>query len=111
MYSVYMHTAPNNKKYIGVTAQPLKKRFLNGKGYASCATFYADILKYGWDKIEHAVLFESADKIEAEAKEAELIAAYNTTDERYGYNLRKGGSRYGFNDTARENMPTEIFKS
>lgn len=104
MYSVYKHTAPNGKSYIGVTCRPLKKRFVSGNGYKRNPAFFADILKYGWNQIKHAVLFECQDKEEAEKKEAEMIAAYNTTDERYGYNLRKGGSSYGFNDVARRRM-------
>lgn len=104
MYSVYMHTCPNGKKYIGLTRRTLKKRFRGGKGYERNPEFFADILKYGWDNIEHVILFESTSKAESEAKEAEMIKLYNTTDERYGYNLRKGGSRYGFNNTAINKM-------
>lgn len=104
IYRVYAHTCPNGKKYIGVTCRALKKRFMSGKGYTENRAFYADILKYGWDNIEHAVLFETTDKEEAEAKEAEAIARFETTDERHGYNLRKGGSRYGFNDCTIERM-------
>lgn len=104
MYSVYKHTVPNGKSYIGVTRRPLKNRFVSGKGYKLNPAFYSDILQYGWENIEHAILYECDNKKEAEEKEAEFISTFKTTDERYGYNLRKGGSRYGFNDIALKNM-------
>ena len=31
-YSVYKHTFPNGKVYIGITSQPLGKRFNGGSG-------------------------------------------------------------------------------
>lgn len=35
MYSVYKHTAPNGKVYIGITGKDPEKRWLNGGGTVS----------------------------------------------------------------------------
>ena len=32
-YSVYVHTFPNGKKYVGVTCLPVNARWSNGRGY------------------------------------------------------------------------------
>lgn len=91
-YTVYMHIAPNGKKYIGITRQTLKRRWSNGHGYWSNDHFTSAISKYGWNNIEHAILYMRLTKEEAEKTEVELIKAFNTTDRRYGYNKEGGGS-------------------
>lgn len=56
---------------------------------------YNAILKYGWENIEHNILFENLTQEEAQEKEKELIAQYKTNIRRYGddfgYNLTDGG--------------------
>ena len=32
-YKVYVHIAPNGKRYYGITKQEVEKRWANGKGY------------------------------------------------------------------------------
>lgn len=90
MYKVYMHTFPNGKRYIGITMQELKARFDNGNGYKNNPMKRA-IKKYGWDNIKHELLLDDLTKEQAEQKEIELIAFYNSTNIKYGYNLSKGG--------------------
>lgn len=90
-YKVYCHTCPNNKKYIGITKQKVNKRWSNGYGYKSNKHFFNAILKYGWDNIKHDILFDNLTLEEAEEKEIELISLYNTTNEKFGYNLESGG--------------------
>lgn len=92
-YTVYMHTTPSGKRYIGITAQTVEKRWQNGYGYAYGENdyFFNAIRKYGWDNIKHEILFEGLTKEEAEEKEIELIAKYNTTAREYGYNHETGG--------------------
>lgn len=46
MYSVYMHTTPNNKKYIGITKQKPVKRWQNGGGYKNQPLMWKAIKKY-----------------------------------------------------------------
>lgn len=89
-YYVYMHTSPSGKKYIGVT-QNYNKRWRNGLGYYKNKYFYNAIQKYGWENFKHEILFSGLTKEEAEQKEIELIAYYNSNKKEYGYNHAQGG--------------------
>lgn len=91
-YRVYIHTVlKNNKKYVGLsTKENINDRWKNGKGYKGQKVFYNAILKYGWDNISHQV-FECDTEAEMKYLERYLIAYYNTTDRRYGYNVTEGG--------------------
>lgn len=96
MYCVYMHTTPSKKRYIGITRQTPGKRWQRGHGYdyGSNDYFYNAIKKYGWDNIEHEILFDNLEKEEAERIEIELIAMYQTTNPKYGYNHETGGMAF-----------------
>ena len=90
-YIVYMHVFPNTKRYIGITSQSCKQRWgSNGNKYKGQLVYNA-IKKYGWDNIEHLILHDNLTEEEAKAKEIELIAKYNTTNDQYGYNIHEGG--------------------
>ena len=90
-YFVYIHTVlKNNKKYVGLTTQNPKKRWGNGKAYKRQKVFYNAILKYGWENVSHQV-FKCDTEAEMKYLERYLIAYYNTTDRRYGYNISTGG--------------------
>ena len=93
-YKVYMHTTPNNKKYIGITRNTINTRWQNGNGYHT-QIFFNAIQKYGWDNIKHEVLFENLTKEEAEQKEIELISLYKSNQSEYGYNIANGGNAKG----------------
>ena len=91
-YIVYMHITPNNKKYIGITKEKNpRERWRKGKGYWTNKHFTRAINKYGWDNIQHIILYEELSKEEAEQKERNLIKKYNSTNREYGYNIEKGG--------------------
>ena len=92
MYSVYKHSSPSNKVYIGITRMIPEKRWRNGEGYKHNNHFYSAILKYGWDSFKHEILFTGLTKSEAEEKEIELIALYKSTNREYGYNIESGGN-------------------
>lgn len=87
-YQVYVHTCPNGKKYVGCTSQELEERWHGGRSYSGI--FQRDILKYGWDNIQHEV-FEVESKEEMYRKEVELISFYHSNDPEYGYNTTSGG--------------------
>ena len=72
-YFVYCHTSPSGKKYIGITCQRPTKRWNNGRGYIENRYFYRAILKYGWENIDHKILYENLSQNEAFEKEIELI--------------------------------------
>lgn len=90
MFCVYMHTAPNNKVYIGISENPVH-RWNNGKGYKQNKHFYSAIGKYGWDNIKHEILFDNLTKEQACQKEIELIAKYKSNNSDFGYNVSTGG--------------------
>lgn len=82
----------NNKVYIGQTTDSLKRRinahFCKNSG---CKKLKNAIQKYGKEsfvieKIDHAHSQE-----EANAKEKAYISLYNSTDDKCGYNISKGG--------------------
>lgn len=88
---VYMHTTPNEKKYIGVTSVEPKKRWgPNGCRYKGMV-FYNAIEKYGWDNIKHEILFEGLTQDEASQKEIEMIDFYKSNVFEHGYNISPGG--------------------
>lgn len=93
-YSVYKHTFPNGKVYIGITGRDPKERWKNGKGYRTQSKVNNAILFYGWRNIVHDILYTGLSKAEAEAKEIELIKQYDSV--KNGYNADNGGSTYGF---------------
>ena len=96
-FTVYMHTSPNGKRYIGITCQrPVRRWGGNGYGYIDNTYFWRAIQKYGWDNFQHEILFEGLTKEEAEQKEIELIAFYDSTNPSKGYNITTGGG-YVFN--------------
>lgn len=98
-FKVYMHTSPNGKRYIGITRQenPERRWGSNGCGYIDNKHFWRAIQKHGWNNFLHEVLFEGLTKEEAEEKEKELIAYYDSTDQTKGYNVTAGG---GYNINA-----------
>lgn len=90
--TLYVHITPNNKYYIGITQKSIKKRWGNdGEGYHNQQLFYKAITKYGWNNIKHIVLAENLERDIACECERYLIAKYNTTDPKYGYNISYGG--------------------
>ena len=95
MYTVYKHTTPNNKVYIGITCQTPKERWQRGKGYKSQPYFYNAIQKYGWDNIKHEILYTGLTQEEAHQKEIELIKEYQSNHHSRGYNI-SGGGELGF---------------
>ena len=92
-YKIYAHINKiNGKIYIGQTCRKnVNQRWRNGKGYINNIAFYRAIKKYGWDNFEHKILFDGLSKEEADAKETELIALYDSKNPEHGYNLTDGG--------------------
>lgn len=91
-YTVYMHKNKiNGKVYIGITKQKPEKRWNNGKGYKHNNYIKNAINKYGWENIEHKILYKNLTKKEAEEKEIKLIAYYKSNKKEYGYNIENGG--------------------
>lgn len=92
LFALYVHIAPNDKKYFGITSKDrVENRWGdNGDGYCT-QYFYRAIQKYGWDNFQHIVLLEGLSKEVACECEKYLIAKYHTNNPEYGYNLSAGG--------------------
>lgn len=113
LYCVYKHTTPNGKVYIGQTKKTIQNRWKNGKGY-TChhhGWFWKAIEKYGWDNIEHEILYDDLTKKLADYYEKYFINIYRSTDKRYGYNCQTGGSRdYRYSEWSRKNISESLKK-
>lgn len=90
-YTVYKHTSPSSKVYIGVTCQKPEHRWNSGYGYARQPRFYRAIQKYGWENFNHEIIAKDLTEEEACRMEIELIANYQSNMPEFGYNLSSGG--------------------
>ena len=95
-FSVYIHTTPDNRVYVGMTSQIPEKRWNDGLGYSKNSAFYEVIKEYGWNNIEHEIVATGLDKETAAALEMELIETYNSTDLSFGFNTTNGGECFSF---------------
>ena len=94
-YFVYVHIFPNDKKYFGITSKKRPNaRWEGGTGYSKehQPVMYNAIQKYGWENVEHIILYENLTYEEAQEKEMKFIELYKT-------NCRKYGDAYGYNMT------------
>lgn len=91
VYSVYMISSPEGKKYIGMTMKKVTYRWRNGEGYQQNEELYADIKKFGWDSFDKTIIASGLTKEKAEQTEIENIRKYKTQDPAYGYNHEMGG--------------------
>lgn len=90
-YSVYIHTTPSGKVYVGMTGRDPLVRWRNGTGYSGSKYFDHAIKKYGWENIKHEVVLTNLTKQEACNAEKELIKKYDSTNMEKGYNRTFGG--------------------
>lgn len=94
---LYVHIAPNSKKYFGITSTDVQIRWgNNGSGYKHNKYFWRAIQKYGWDNFQHIVLCENLSKNWACKLEQDFIRIYKSNDPNYGYNLSCGGEFSAF---------------
>ena len=90
-YKVYIHKFPNGKAYIGITKQEPKIRWGGGNGYVRNEYMHRAIKKYGWENIEHIILFDGLSEEDACEIEKSLIKKYRTNEKEFGYNIESGG--------------------
>ena len=77
-WSVYKHTSPSEKAYIGIASKKSSVRWeKNGIRYKK-QPFWRAIQKYGWNNIQHEILYENLTENEAKEKEKELIKKLKT---------------------------------
>ena len=112
-YTVYKHTTPNGKVYIGITCRKPEYRWNGGEGYKKNNHFYNAIKKYGWYNIKHEIVADGLSKEDACCMEIELIAKYRSNDPALGYNKSTGGeiSAIGFKHTEESRKRMSALKS
>lgn len=84
-YYVYKHVFPNGKVYIGISNDP-ESRWNNGFGYQGNRKMFFDIVKYGWDNIDHQIIVSGLSLIEASEMERKLIRAFRKDARSKTYN-------------------------
>ena len=84
-YKVYIHKFPNGKAYIGITRQEPKIRWGGGNGYVRNEYMHRAIKKYGWENIEHIILFDGLSEEDACEIEKSLIKKYRTNEKEFDY--------------------------
>ena len=93
-WSVYKHTCPDGKVYIGATSQSPRVRWNYGYGYRN-SNFYSAIKKFGWNNILHEVIAAGLTEEQAYVMEEKLISDYDATNPERGYNLATGKGSTG----------------
>ena len=83
-YKVYIHKFPNGKVYIGITRQEPKIRWGGGNGYVRNEYMHRAIKKYGWENIEHIILFDGLSEEDACEIEKSLIKKYRANEKEFG---------------------------
>ena len=94
-WTVYKHTFPNGKVYIGITGLDVNRRWRDGFGYLDKSNDYKysqrrmfkAIVKYGWINISHEIVAEGLSEQEAKIMEMQLIGQYKSNDHQFGYNI------------------------
>ena len=106
IYSVYIHTNRiNQKRYVGMTSQPVERRWKNGYGYSEKLPIGRAIRKYGWENFGHDVILDGLNEDAAKFFERGLIELMETQNPKYGYNLCSGGdgiSGYHFSEETKK---------
>lgn len=76
-WSVYRHILKNGTSYIGITSLEPEKCWKNGKGYKG--TLFEEIIQeFGWDNIEHEILYTGLTEEEARLVRYLAIEQYRT---------------------------------
>lgn len=92
MFTIYKYTSPSKRNYIGITKYPeVRKKQHQGKEWdlSDTTSFAHAIRKYGFEKMEYAVLEETGTLEEACAREVYWISFYDSVNS--GYNICAGG--------------------
>lgn len=109
-YKVYLHkNKVNGKVYVGITKQPLSRRFREGDGYRPCIHFFNAILKYGWDAFETHILGQGLSFDDACEAERSLIKTLRANERDFGYNIMHGGQNHdGIPEESRKKISASL---
>lgn len=89
-WSVYKHTCPDGRVYIGATSKLPRVRWNYGYGYRN-SPFFNAIREHGWNNIQHEVLARGLTEEQAHEMEIALINRHDSTNPEKGYNRATGG--------------------
>lgn len=110
-FTVYKHTSPTGKVYIGITRQnPVRRWRPDGSGYKENRHFWNAICHYGWDNFKHEIVASGLTKEAACSMEVELIAQYGSMDPNKGYNAHEGGEHPPFTEETRRKISEAALK-
>lgn len=91
-FTVYRHTSPSGKQYVGITSKPVEERWGRyGSGYVDNKHFWNAICKYGWDSFIHEILACDLSLEDACSLECYMIATFDLMNPDKGYNQTSGG--------------------
>ena len=107
-YIVYIHTCPNNKKYVGVTSLKPYIRWGKGWQYRNNEQFYNDIQLYGWENIKHEIVARKCKQSFAYSIEKHLISKYKSNVKEFGYNIESGGKRIVTLDSTKKKISESL---
>lgn len=93
-WSVYRHTFPDGRVYIGITSGNPEKRWANGRGYRHQEKMELAIMKYGWDNIKHEIISDGLTESEAKNKEEQMIRESDMDGMPGNYNTMFSKSNY-----------------
>lgn len=91
MYTIYVHTFPNGKKYVGATRNKLCKRFGKDGNNYNTQELKKAIKQYGWSNIKHEIIEQGLSYELAKERERFWIKELKTTNPEFGYNKMSGG--------------------
>ena len=108
-FTVYRHTTPSGKVYIGITKQnPVRRWRADGSGYKENYHFWNAICFYGWDNITHEIIASGLTKEQACEMEVELIAEHDSMNPKKGYNGTIGGEHPPFTKETRKKISASL---
>jgi hypothetical protein len=117
-WTVYKHTFPDGKVYIGITGANPEKRWCNGHGYLGKTDgkynqplIARAIVQYGWANILHEIVADGLSEKEACRMEKYLIAEYHSNDQNFGYNLADGGIGGGITEAMKQHIKDVSIKT
>ena len=90
-WSVYCFTAPNGKRYVGITSLKPEYRWREGKGYKHNHYLSNSIKKYGWENIKKEIIADNISEIYAKELEKFYIKEWDLMNPVKGYNQTIGG--------------------
>ena len=102
MYSIYVHTFPDGKKYVGMTSQDVENRWQLGWGYKDQKNVFKAINSVGWNNIQHEVIETVEDKKTALKREEYYTLLWHSNEPEFGYNILAGNTgarRLGYHDS------------